>query len=710
MAMEAESGTADGSLESDAKYRGVSVYHLKEVFLPSLEATEGLSTDSRFYEIEDSRKETGFVREKGRRVTCPRDGMLGASYVDSLQGRDHVGKSTHMLSWTWWYKVGDVVETLINFCEQRELNMKRTYIWICALCLNQHRIMGTACADAFNFEENFRSHVLHIGHVIVMMTPWDEPQYLKRIWCIFELYTAMKNDVQISIVMPKQEEDRMTHELVGVQGKGINELYAVLQKTMIQNAKATVEQDRLKILQMVECNDGFHFVNKQVTQHIRFWIRGILSSLASAVVATHHTETASSQQFVGLCSRYGQLFASIGEYDLALTALEKAHRVAGDAFGEKHWQTIDIHDSIGSIYLNKGQYKKARTIFQKCLLSRECQSSNRNSREHRLKIANAHNSMGWAELCLGDYVEATKLYRKSLSIQEEALGSRHAEVAETYSNLGMALHRHGDYRGASLAHDKAIDILESCYGRDHPRTAKAYHSLGSVFLCTEQFEDALAVFQKCLSIREIALGEHPETAATLASMGWVRACQGKHNRAIGMYKQCLGIQKTTLGADHPDTAGTCVSIANSLLEKKRYDEAIRIYHKACTIFAKALGAEHPKTTSAKRLRFVSIYRQQRTKFITKTLHTVAYLAMTVMFSLVILGNNAIPLPLKIFATVAYATFVGSLVKELYVICRIHYELNLECPGVASLSAEMTSLTRPTASSPAYSPVETIELV
>lgn len=126
------------ALASAKDLLGVSVHHFVQVFLPAVLAS-GYSTSSQFLEIENFRTQDSFVRQQGATTTCPVDARMGAAYVHTLVGDDHVGPSTAMLSWTWKYTVGSVVETLEDYCLEHGLNPKRTYIWMCCLCVNQHR-------------------------------------------------------------------------------------------------------------------------------------------------------------------------------------------------------------------------------------------------------------------------------------------------------------------------------------------------------------------------------------------------------------------------------------------------------------------------------------------------------------------------------------------------------------------------------------------
>jgi hypothetical protein len=130
----------------------------------------------------------GIARRKGPNIRSPVDGRMGASYVHCLEGEENVGPATHMLSSTWSYEFGDILGALYEFCEAHGLDPKRTYIWMDVLCVNQHRVVEAkhqGGTGLMNFEESFPDQLRRIGHMLAMMSPWNNPSYLKRIWCIF---------------------------------------------------------------------------------------------------------------------------------------------------------------------------------------------------------------------------------------------------------------------------------------------------------------------------------------------------------------------------------------------------------------------------------------------------------------------------------------------------------------------------------------------
>jgi len=82
------------------------------------------------------------IRSKGINVVSPVDDKIGASYVHCREGEDQRDTADYMLSYFWGYTIDDIVDALVTFCESRKLDVKRTYVWICCLCVNQHRVVG----------------------------------------------------------------------------------------------------------------------------------------------------------------------------------------------------------------------------------------------------------------------------------------------------------------------------------------------------------------------------------------------------------------------------------------------------------------------------------------------------------------------------------------------------------------------------------------
>ena len=57
-------------------------------------------------------------------------------------GGEHTGRATIMLSYTWGYTFGAIGSALTAFCAKHGLDPRTTHVWICCMCINQHRVAG----------------------------------------------------------------------------------------------------------------------------------------------------------------------------------------------------------------------------------------------------------------------------------------------------------------------------------------------------------------------------------------------------------------------------------------------------------------------------------------------------------------------------------------------------------------------------------------
>merc|ERR1711871_1388385 len=158
-------------------------------------------THPAFYDLKDS---FFFGSDAlGQSQMCPRDGRDGCALVDFLP-REHRGRCTHFLSWTWGYKVSLVQEAVLNWTLAFILSQKATFLYCCFFCNNQYRILveGTG-AGSENLEDVFEQRLTSIGRVVALLDTWDTPRYLTRIWTIYEQYTAAKLDIEVTMILPE---------------------------------------------------------------------------------------------------------------------------------------------------------------------------------------------------------------------------------------------------------------------------------------------------------------------------------------------------------------------------------------------------------------------------------------------------------------------------------------------------------------------------
>ncbi len=214
---------------------GVSVDHFQNVLYPQI-LLAGHGHNSKMYSVENlnnaAHGASSVIRDKGKNAFCPLDGQRGSSYVHALlhdtesnvsqkymsdSGKpDVVGKASIMISYSWDYAIGDILDTVTAYCEMNGLDKKQTYIWIDCLCVNLHRVADLKVKEAgaqdednyaqeekksnaadfskrgkerdslsiFESSDELQSSVnrriQNIGHVLAIMSPFNQPTYLSR--------------------------------------------------------------------------------------------------------------------------------------------------------------------------------------------------------------------------------------------------------------------------------------------------------------------------------------------------------------------------------------------------------------------------------------------------------------------------------------------------------------------------------------------------
>ena len=251
--------------------RGISCQYFATDFLQEMKE-KGFERSAAVYDIE-----ADVIRKKGEQLLCPRDERLGAAYVDALRDGD-AGKSEFMLSYTWAYSVGDIADALCSFL--RNLDLRSQFIWMCCLCVNQHRVweaQALGCHVPFReFKDTFARRVAGVSHILAMMSPWKNPKYVRRVWCVFEFSVAMQEQKKLSVIMPPAEEESFRSNFFQ---NGLQEVYALLASLRIEDASATVEDDKINILHCIDPDAAdvaqslkVAALNTSVRRRIREWL------------------------------------------------------------------------------------------------------------------------------------------------------------------------------------------------------------------------------------------------------------------------------------------------------------------------------------------------------------------------------------------------------------------------------------------------------
>jgi tetratricopeptide (TPR) repeat protein len=536
--------SSKGTKTSNHSPNGVSIYYLKNNFANEvLSYSDSKTLSKSIYDLEDTRQEkNGFIRSKGENITCPRDGKVGAAFVDCLHGEDNVGVANVMLSYSWGNTVDEIIDVLDLFALKRGLDPKKTYVWICCLCNNQHRVFERSKKNEVvpfeDFQAIFKAQVMGVDSIVALMSPWQKSLYLTRIWCIFELHTAHENGCDINIEMPRKEREELKRAVLS-DPDSFEDIFAVLASTKIEEANASVDMDRVNILGIVEAGGGTASLNIAVNNCIREWIFGNLKDFVKE---------------------------------------ELDDNVKEDNYGGKDVRDLDDgYDNIGCIFYHHDEleaamdcYKKQRELCEGCY-----------GKTH-ICTAKAYNNIGLVHLKLKEFDEAIEWMKKATSIAEKVHGLTHENTAASYFNISDVYIEKEDWDEALKYLEKSCKIYKDTHRKDHIESAKVYNDIGLVHKKKGDYDKALQFFGDSLKIQKEKYPnkDHPHIALSYNNIGAVHGAKGDIDKELEYYLLAVDIEEKVLGVGHSSTLRSYTNISDAYEEKGDTENAMKFSKKA----------------------------------------------------------------------------------------------------------------------------------
>lgn len=154
-------------------------------------------------------------------------------------------------------------------------------------------------------------------------------------------------------------------------------------------------------------------------------------------------------------------------------------------------------NSLASMMFEAGKYRDAADEFQRAAFLNP---------DNYVLLSN----LGGALILAGDFDAATRVYEKSLKIEQND---------EAYSNLGVVYYLKGDYGHAAEYHQKAVEA--------QPRSATSWSNLADTLYFAGERASSRQAYEKSLALAEEALAVNPRDAIELCIAAWANAKLGQ---------------------------------------------------------------------------------------------------------------------------------------------------------------------------------------
>ena len=209
----------------------------------------------------------------GKGQICPRDGRPDCSLVDALLKQNKSGQANWFLSWAWSYSLDVVCNALARWWNSHAAVVGSeacptgsVYLWWCFFVNNQFRMLEDGITqDKDSLLKVFAEPLQRAGKVLMCMDNFQNCTYTSRIWCIYEIFSAVRRNIPVTLIMPQLDLEQEMETLTEM-------VHAC--RVDASQATASVEADGEKIkATILQELKSFEHVNETVEKAL--WIEMI---------------------------------------------------------------------------------------------------------------------------------------------------------------------------------------------------------------------------------------------------------------------------------------------------------------------------------------------------------------------------------------------------------------------------------------------------
>ena len=328
--------------------------------------------------------------------------------------------------------------------------------------------------------------------------------------------------------------------------------------------------------------------------------RGNLDQARQLLLLALDTAQKAAQPLIAdIKNALGQLYRTLGDYDLAGQELDQALAMQQASLGQTHIDLAPTRHHRAGLALDRGDYRQAAAEEKTAL-------------DLRLKglgpahpaVADSQQSLADLYHRIGDETRARQLLTNALTTRQTALGERHLKVADTLHLLAEVEVALGD-SAAEANYRQALDIRREKLGPDHLEVARSLASLAQLLQAEGQIADAEARLLAAIKIWQAKVGRtHPDFAAGLYDLARLYQTKGNAEEANAFYRWALQISGQALGKQHPAVARTLTDWATLEAAGGRLDSALAKFKEAATIDRQMIGQVFSLASERQRLGYL----------------------------------------------------------------------------------------------------------
>ncbi len=262
------------------------------------------------------------------------------------------------------------------------------------------------------------------------------------------------------------------------------------------------------------------------------------------------------------------------DYDKAIEFAEKALAIKLKLFGEMSPSTATTFGNIGTMIRLRAEYdkalkysQKALSIYQKVL-----------EPEHP-DIAICINDIATIYGDIGEDDKAIQYNLKALSILLKKFGSTHPAVAVTYASLSRAYKNIRDFDKSLEYAQKVYDIRLEKFGLKHSIIPYSLSAIGDIYYAKKDYLKSIEYYQKALDLTKLD-DQSQDFAQRLNKIGNAFVVQNEFEKALAAYQKAALIYKNTEKHDRSSYANTLNYLAQLSIKQHDFNTAENLLEEA----------------------------------------------------------------------------------------------------------------------------------
>ena len=220
----------------------------------------------------------------------------------------------------------------------------------------------------------------------------------------------------------------------------------------------------------------------------------------------------------------GDIYLSIGRYDEAVLAYQKALAVFKSSKGENHPAVASVFVRLADLYNKTGKLKESKLQCENALKIYGKPIPGTNNEE----IASGLTDVSAIYESMSDHEQALKLLQKVLKLYKNSTGQQ-STIAGIEAQMGVLHYIMGDYGESYLSFKNAIAKLRACGEKKSAFFGIALNQMG--LACVQRFaiNEAAELFEEARSVLEQEYGPyHPDTLGVYSNLAGTYDAMGRY--------------------------------------------------------------------------------------------------------------------------------------------------------------------------------------